>query len=89
MRQRQALIARIMQMRRAGTADETERASQTDALNALETRVAHLEQMVEGLQDSVHRESSRQAKQIADLEAQLEPSSLAVALSKDARQRGL
>jgi hypothetical protein len=61
----------------------------SDALAALEARVAHLEGLLEGLQDSVHRESTRQRKQIADLEAQLEPAALAVALSRDARQRGL
>jgi hypothetical protein len=76
-------------MRRAGTADQAKRDPETDVLMAFETRLAHLEKMVEGLQDSVHRESSRQAKQIADLEAQMEPATLAVALSKNARRRGL
>jgi uncharacterized coiled-coil protein SlyX len=58
-------------------------------MSALERRIAHLEQLVEGLQDSVHRQSSRHSKQIADLESQIEPATLAVALDKDARQRGL
>ena len=66
----------------------TERA---DALRVdhLEARVAHLEQLVEGLQDSVHRESARQATLIAELQAQVQPSAMGAALSKEARDRGL
>jgi hypothetical protein len=51
--------------------------------------MAHLERLVEGLQDSVHRESERQGKMIAELEAQIQPSAISAALSKDARERGL
>ncbi len=65
------------------------RLSRPVASSPLEERVAHLEKLVEGLQDSVHRQSIRYSKQIADLEAQLEPASLAIALDADARQRGL
>ncbi len=49
----------------------------------------HLEQLVQGLQDSVHRESSRQEKRISELENRLQPGALAKALSDDARSRGL
>jgi hypothetical protein len=48
-----------------------------------------LEQLVEGLQDSVHREALRQRKRIAELEARVDPAALSKALSKDARERGL
>ncbi len=51
--------------------------------------MAHLEQLLEGLQDSVHRESLRQDKRIAELEAQIQPAALGEALSRDARDRGL
>jgi len=44
---------------------------------------------VQGLQDSVHRESSRHAKRIAELEARVQPAALGKALSEDARARGL
>jgi hypothetical protein len=54
-----------------------------------EARIAHLEQLVQGLQDSVYREGQRQEKRITELEKRLEPTSLAAALSKDARDRGL
>ncbi len=58
-------------------------------MDALEARVAHLEQLLEGLQDSVHRESARQGKMIAELHAQIQPAAITEALSKDARERGL
>jgi hypothetical protein len=93
-RERDRLIARIRQIRRAAkTADELAKppapAPGQDPLLALEARVVHLESLVQGLQDSVHREFSRQAKQIADLEARVEPAALGRALSDDARTRGL
>lgn len=55
----------------------------------LRARVAHLEQLLQGLQDSMYRETQRLDKRIAELEAQIEPTALASALSKDARERGL
>jgi len=55
----------------------------------LRSRVAHLEQLVQGLQDSVHRGSERQDKRLSEIERQIEPATLAAALSKDARIRGL
>jgi hypothetical protein len=61
----------------------------TPPVQALALRVAHLEQLVEGLQDSVYREAQRQEQRITDLEAHVEPAALAAALSKNARERGL
>jgi hypothetical protein len=37
----------------------------------------------------VHRESARQSKRIAELEARTEPAALAIALSRNTRDRGL
>jgi hypothetical protein len=54
-----------------------------------EARIAHLEQLVQGLQDSVYRDSQRQDRRIAEIEKRLDPAALAAALSKDARERGL
>ena len=93
-REREGLIARIRQIRRVFTeADEHARESRSaprrDELRALEARVGHLEQLVQGLQDSVHRESTRLSKRIGELEAQIEPAALGRALSEDARKRGL
>jgi vacuolar-type H+-ATPase subunit I/STV1 len=94
MLQRNPLIERITRMRRDGAGGESPKAAEPPGtpeqqFAALERRVAHLEQLLEGLQDSVHRESSRQSKQLDELEAQLEPAALAVALDEDARRRGL
>lgn len=86
------LIARIRQLGRrteslhaAGDVGE----SRIDKLGSLETRVSHLEALLEGLQDSVHRESERQAKRIADLEAKIQPGAISASLADDARKRGL
>lgn len=94
MREREGLVARIRQIRRVLTeADEHEkrpaRGHGPEEMRALEARVTHLEQLVEGLQDSVHRESTRLGKRVGDLEARIEPGALGRALSEDARDRGL
>jgi uncharacterized coiled-coil protein SlyX len=94
MRDRESLIARIRQIRRsaeaAGEPANAQHAnSESDQITALEARIAHLEQMLQGLQDSVHRESLRHGKRIAELEARVEPGALSQALSKNERERGL
>jgi hypothetical protein len=53
----------------------------------LQARVVHLEQLVQGLQDSVYRESQRQDRRIAELEARLDPGALAAALGPPASDR--
>lgn len=58
-------------------------------MEALESRVAHLESLVEGIQDSIHRESRRRDDQADRLESRTEPRELAKLLSEDARRRGL
>ncbi len=60
-----------------------------DELHALEARITQVEQLVEGLQDSVHRESTRLSQRVGELEARVQPAALARAMSKDARERGL
>jgi len=94
MREREGLIARIRQIRRAsaevdGQALPSTSGPASNELRALEARIAHLEQIVQGLQDSVHRESTRLSKRIGELEARTQPAALGRALSEDARQRGL
>jgi hypothetical protein len=89
----EALIARIRQIRREAEAEHPRESPSVDPgqdpVRALESRAAHLEQLVEGLQASVHRESSRNAKGLAELETRTQPQALAKALSEDARARGL
>ena len=94
MAERERLIARIRQIRRVFTAaDEHARPVTSgpaqDELRALEARITHVEQLVEGLQDSVHRESTRLGKRIGELEARIQPAALGKSLSEDARERGL
>jgi hypothetical protein len=94
MRDRETLIARIRHLRRvAGAADAGPPVAPGSPdplqLRTLEARIEHLERLVEGLQDSVHREFERESKRIAELEARIEPAALGAALSKDARERGL
>jgi hypothetical protein len=94
MSEREGLIARIRHVRRVTAAAENPPGGSSvrpepDTMRALEARVAHLERLVEGLQDSVHRESDRQAKLLAQIEAQIQPAAMGAALSKDARDRGL
>ena len=94
MPEREGLVARIRQIRRADAAAEKRAATttaepDTPRVDALEARIVHLERVVEGLQDSVHRESERHRKLIAELQARVEPTAMSAALSKDARDRGL
>ena len=91
---RERLIARIRQVCRVPTKlDERARPSTSDPghdeLRALEARITHLEQLVQGLQDSVHRESTRLDERIGELEARIQPAALVRSLSEDARERGL
>jgi uncharacterized coiled-coil protein SlyX len=58
-------------------------------IDSLERRVADLEEMLEGLQDAVHRDAVRRDDHAARLERKTEPRELARALSDDARERGL
>ncbi len=95
MRERQGLIARIRDLRRVAAARDTTSAParrpdpDPAELEALQRRLDDLEQLVQGLQDSVHRESSRLSKRVAELEARTQPAALGEALSRDARERGL
>ena len=94
LQERAGLIARIRQIRRSAEASGQSATPaggtpEQDAIPALEARITHLEQLLQGLQDSVHREAIRQGKRIADVEARIEPAALSRALSTDARQRGL
>jgi len=94
MREREGLVARIRQIRH-GSDEAGDRANPStsapgqDEVRAIEARIAHLEQLVQGLQDSVHRESTRLNKRLGDLEARTDPAALGKALSEDARERGL
>ena len=94
MREREGLVARIRQIRRASAVAATPPPSATPDLDAsrvqaLEVRIDRLEQLVEALQDSVYRESERHGKRLAELDARIQPAALGAALDRDARERGL
>jgi hypothetical protein len=84
---RGALIERVRRLRRS-QADDAESAP-ADRIERLEARLDHLEAALEGLQDSVHRESRRQSEQITELRHRTEPHEIAQALGEDARRRGI
>jgi hypothetical protein len=94
---REGLVARIRQVRRvAAVRDPTNDPANAPASDAgpgrigeLEGRVAHLERLVEGLQDSVYRESERHSMLIAELQNQVQPATMGAAIAEDARSRGL
>lgn len=88
-REGERLAARIRQIRRALAPTDVPPTPAAPVDGDLRARVAHLEQLVQGLQDSVYRESQRQERRIAELESRIEPTALAAALSKDARERGI
>jgi hypothetical protein len=75
-------IGRLAQVRRPGRQPHED-------LEQLRERLGHLEALVEGLQDAVHRSSVRNEERMAELERKTQPEALAKALSDDARRRGL
>jgi hypothetical protein len=58
-------------------------------ITILEARLEHLESALEGLQDSVYRQSVLDGQQIAELSRRTEPHEMARALSQDARRHGV
>ncbi len=58
-------------------------------LETLEARTEHLELVLEGLQDAVHRRAVREDESIGELRRRTEPDQIARDLSRNARTRGL
>ena len=86
------MLDRVIGLRRSRRAREEKARGASEAADpagSLEQRVAHLEAMIEGLQDAVHRESQRTKEQLEELRHRTEPSEISHALSRDARERGL
>lgn len=92
--ERERLLRRIRQIRRTTADREQHEAaavepSEEDAIRVLQERVAHLERLLEGLQDSVDREFRRHDEQITTLRNEIDPTALGAALAEHARNRGL
>ena len=85
------MLDRVIGLRRRRAREEKSRGAPdaADPVKTLEQRVSHLEAMIEGLQDAVHRESKRTNEQLDELRRRTEPAELRRALSRDARERGL
>jgi hypothetical protein len=87
------LISRVRALRRRALAPAESEAPAEDALqrqvNDLRAQVAHLEQLVQGLQDSVYRDFRRHDERINEIQERIAPEAIAAALSKDERERGL
>jgi hypothetical protein len=79
----------LRRIRRARAEKSRGASGSGDPMRTLEQRVTHLESMIEGLQDAVHRDSRRTHEELEDLRRRTEPSEISRALSRDARERGL
>jgi hypothetical protein len=77
-------IARVRRRRRRRAP-----AVPAERLDSLEARVSHLENMLEGFQDSVHREITRMNLEMEEQRERTEPATILRSLSDDARMRGL
>jgi uncharacterized coiled-coil protein SlyX len=89
-----ALGDRVAGTWRAATRKPDTRASEQDRrlerrLEAVESRIDHLEAALEGLQDAVYRQAQRGDETIEELRRRTEPGHIARELSDDARKRGL
>ena len=87
------LLDRVVQQGRRRTDDpppaRSAESGGDDRLADLEDRVLYLERLVEGLQDSVHREAVRQERMLEALKQRTEPAEIARALERHSRQHGL
>jgi hypothetical protein len=86
---RTRVLDRVAQLGRRGRAVQAPADAQERRIESLEKRVDQLEALLEGLQDSVHRESVREGGRIGALEKRTEPSEISRALSRDVRERGI
>ena len=86
------LLDRVIRGRRNAKTETGSRPDEVDReprIGALEQRVEQLEALLEGLQDSIHREAIRQDKAIEALDAKTQAPEMARALGKYSRERGL
>jgi uncharacterized coiled-coil protein SlyX len=82
-------IARLRPARGGATTQPGPDPSLEHRLGAVETRMRHLEEALEGLQDALYRQSVREDEHAADMLERTKPERIARELSADARRRGL
>jgi hypothetical protein len=85
------LLERLVKQRRhaADPAESPTEDEPDDRLAALEDRVAQLERLVEGFQDSVHRVAVRHQREMEALRQKTDPAQMARALDRHSREKGL
>jgi hypothetical protein len=94
------LLARVIERRRLGKSPSPEEGAanlggqadpdpQDGRIAALESRLNHLESLVEGLQDAVHRDSTRHEREIRDLEHKTAPAEISRSLAEHDREQRL
>ena len=86
------LVDRVVEQRRRAKTETSSDAGEVDherRIGTLEQRVQQLEALLEALQDSMHREASRQDEELEALEAKTQAPEMARALGKYSREHGL
>ena len=86
------MVDRVIRQRRDTKQEAGSDGNEADdqrRIAALEQRVEELEALLEGLQDSIHREMVRQGRELGALAARTEPPEMARALGRYSRERGL
>ena len=86
------LLDRVIKQRRS-VADQSDKGpTEIDAdarIATLERRIDELESLLEGLQDSVHREAARQQRELRELWQRTDAAELTRSLSQYSQRRGL
>jgi uncharacterized coiled-coil protein SlyX len=99
-RARRGLFARVIERRRlenppppdegaVSLRDDPHADPQDARIASLETRLDHLESLVEGLQDAVHRDSARHEREIRDLDEKTDPGQMSRSIAEHNREHGL
>jgi len=88
-RRRRRIAGAIAALRQRDDRAQDDQAPEESDLEALKRRVDHLEAALEGLQDSVYRESRRHDDALAELEKRVEPNAMSQAIEAEARRRGV
>jgi chromosome segregation ATPase len=85
------ILDRVVSLRRPDPAGADDAATTTqddppaEQLSAMQDRLDHLEEALDGLQDAMHRH----ARELAELRHERQPAEMARSRSADARRRGL
>jgi hypothetical protein len=86
------LVDRVVEQRRRAKTEPGSDSGEVDherRIGALAQRAQQLEALLEALQDSIHREATRQDEELEALEAKTQAPEMARALGKYSRERGL